>query len=150
MEHCVTSGDSLFQVFRHWKMAKNGKIEPRQKKQKKGREREREEGFFPLSAYSQRFFVCLLFCALSQLSGYLKQVFLTLTDSRFGHTKEWHHECFKVMRLDEQTFFLRIERKFCINWYVIAPRVFSWHLVETVGLLSARLFTMWQIQLVNQ
>ena len=71
--HLVSYGSSIcdrLATLDFWSdIRKWCKIEPRQKKQKKWRGR--EEGFFPLSPYSQCFFVCLLFCALSQLYGCL-------------------------------------------------------------------------------
>ena len=37
--------------------------------------------------------------------------------------------------------FCLIEGIFFINWYAIAPHALSWHMIETLGRLSACLFT---------
>lgn len=51
MDGCVSSGASLIQVFRRWRVVQR---EQRKKKRKKGKGR--EEGFFPFSSYPQHLF----------------------------------------------------------------------------------------------
>ena len=59
VDRCVTSGASLFQVFRQWRVAQN---RAEGKKRKKGIGR--EEGFFPFSPCPHRFFSAAFLCTV--------------------------------------------------------------------------------------
>lgn len=136
VDRCVTSGASLFQVrFRQWIVAQN---KAEEKKLKNGRRR--DGGFFPLTLCPNVFFLLGFLCAVhtirdswNRLSG----------ASRLGcglsrKERQHNYECFKANLWS--AFFLFDRSKIFFNWYAIAPRALSWHLVE-VGLLSVRLFT---------
>ena len=76
VDRCVTSGASLFQVFRQWRVAQN------RAEGKKAKERNWERGgFLSFLALSPTLFFLLLFFAPSPLTGLLEQALLLLAYS---------------------------------------------------------------------
>ena len=114
MDGCVSSGASLFQVFRRWRVVQR---EQRKKKRKKGKRR--EEGFFPLSSCPQHLFFFFARFSLHRptLSERLELGgFSGASRLGCGRKKERQqsHQCLKVTR-DQAFFFSGRRGKFSLT-----------------------------------
>ena len=106
MDGCVSSGASLIQVFRRWRVVQR---EQRKKKRKKGKGR--EEGFFPFSSCPQHlfFFRSLFFAPSHTIWTPGIRGFSCASRLGCGRKKERQqsHQCVKVTRDQAFSFFFR-------------------------------------------
>lgn len=104
VDGCVSSGASLIQVFRWWRVVQR---EQRKKKRKKGKGR--EEGFFPFSSCPQHlfFFRSLFFAPSHTIWTPGIRGFSGASRLGCGRKKERQqsHQCVKAVTRDQAFFF---------------------------------------------